>query len=149
MTRCDRCGQSLVSPEVDCAFCGRLGPNGNGVGCELHEGADAVALCFVCGKPMCGDCAVWAGSKFLCDLPAHREIAGAWEVIARCSSIFEADMITKNLEQGGLRSIVFSPEDFTVSFWHPGLSSARVFVRKEDAEMAGGLLESLALLGKP
>ncbi|MEX2117379.1 MAG: hypothetical protein WEB37_10865 [Bacteroidota bacterium] len=58
-------------------------------------------------------------------------------------------MIAINLRQGGFHHMVFSPGDFTVSFWHPELSTARVFVRKENREKARMLLEALSLEGKP
>lgn len=149
MTRCDRCGQPRASSEVDCAVCGRILPGTEVVGCEVHEGIDAVACCVVCGKPLCGDCAVWTGSKFLCNVPAHRDIADGWEVVARCSSVFEADMIIANLRQGEFKPVAFSPGEFTVSFWHSGLSTARVFVRKDECEGARKLLQALALVEKP
>ena len=116
------------------------------MGCEQHEGVDAVGCCFVCGKPLCGDCAAWTGSVFLCNEPSHREIADGWEVIARCSSVFEADMLATNLRQAELLSKVFTPGNFTVAFWHPELSEARVFVRREDHKNARRVLETLALV---
>lgn len=145
MTKCDRCGQPRVLSEVDCPVCGRILSEAEGVGCEVHEGATAVACCSVCGKPMCGDCAVWTGSQFLCNVPAHKEVADDWQVIARCSSVFEADMIMTNLRQGEFKPMAFSPGEFTVSFWHSGLSTARVFVRKGESEGARRLLQALAL----
>lgn len=115
----------------------------------MHDGVDAIACCVVCGKPLCGDCALWTGLSFLCNVPAHKEIADDWEVVARCSSVFEADMIMTNLRQGQFRPVAFSPGEFSVSFWHSGLFTARVFVRREESEGARKLLQSLALVEKP
>lgn len=148
MTTCDRCGQPRASSEVDCAACGWILPGTEAVGCEVHEGVDAVACCVVCGKPLCGDCAVWTESKFLCNVPAHKDVADGWEVVARCSSVFEADMILTNLRQGEFKPVAFSPGEFTVSFWHPALATARVFVRKDESEGARKLLQTLALVEK-
>lgn len=143
--KCDRCGHSFDPNAALCGSCGNIRPGGSTVGCEQHVGADAVGCCVVCGKPMCGDCATWTGSAFLCDVPAHRDFADNWSVAAECVSVFEADMIATNLRQGGFSPMIFSPGDHAAAYWHPGLATARVFVRSEDHQRARALLVSLAL----
>ncbi len=143
---CDRCGASLTSQEAVCGSCGRMRPEGSGVECEQHVGVHAIACCFICGKPLCGDCATWTGSSFLCDMPAHQELAKGWTIVGSCATVLEADMLSTNLRQAGFSPMTFSPGEFAASYWHPELSTARVLVKKGDYDSARALLESLGFV---
>lgn len=143
MNPCERCGAGFEGDP--CRSCGHWPASGDAPDCELHTGVRAVACCVVCGRPVCGDCAVWTGSSFLCDDPEHRQIADEWPVVAHCTTVFEADVVAENLRQAGLTPRSFARGDHASLFWFPSLSDACVRVGKAEAEGALSLLRSLAL----
>jgi len=77
--------------------------------CSNHSGVHAVAVCAVCGTPVCGDCAVTLSGATFCNDRSHAEIYAACRLLGRSGTMFDAELIAKNLEVHGIKSHWFGP----------------------------------------
>lgn len=149
MKRCSHCNAILTTDSYFCAYCGFIVPNAlqeNPFECENHSAQIAIAVCVVCGKPVCGDCAIAKDQKFFCDSSEHIKIDGEYAVIHSCESEFEMDMIRQNLLQAGIRSLSFSFYDHIGTYWNPGHALVQVRVLQSQANQATDILRNLGLL---
>ncbi len=149
MKHCSHCNAVLTPDTHFCAHCGFIVPNAqqeNTLECENHSAQVAIAVCVVCGKPVCGDCAIAKDQKFFCDSSEHIKIDGEYAVMHSCESEFEADMIRHNLLQAGIRSLSFSFYDHVGTYWNPGHALVQVRVLQSQAHQATDILRNLGLL---
>lgn len=149
MKHCSHCNAVLATDGYFCAHCGFIAPNmqqENPLECENHFAQTAIAICVVCGKPVCGDCAIAKDQKFFCDSSEHIKIDGEYAVIHSCESEFETDMVQHNLLQAGIRSLSFSFYDHIGTYWSPGHARVQVRVLQSQADQATDILRNLGLL---
>jgi sulfur transfer complex TusBCD TusB component (DsrH family) len=77
--------------------------------CEIHAQIPAIAVCEICGTPVCGDCAVTQNGVTLCHEGSHSRIAAECRLLGRTQTLFDADLIARNLESRAIRSHRFGP----------------------------------------
>lgn len=108
--------------------------------CGNHGTVDAVSVCAVCGKPVCGDCAVTIGETTFCNERSHVEIYDTCRLLGRSGTMFDAELIAKNLEVHHIRCHWFGPlaEGSSAAF--------NLFVPTEKHSEAGALVQSLDLM---
>jgi hypothetical protein len=116
--------------------------------CENHIDEKAVGVCTVCGKPVCGDCAVSIDGKVFCDHRDHQSIPGEWEIVCSTDFEFEADLIERNLQQSGFECKVFSMSEHVGTYWESHLHFITVLVKKDRFRDALELLKELDLVPK-
>lgn len=116
--------------------------------CENHSGERAVGRCLVCGKPVCGDCAVnWQG-KLFCDNAEHPQLHATWKTVATCKSEFESDLIQRNLLDHQIPCLVFPLHRHAGFFGLQVEHEVRVTVAAPLAGSASDVLESLSLVSE-
>ncbi|HWP81882.1 MAG TPA: hypothetical protein VNN76_04410 [Bacteroidota bacterium] len=144
---CRSCKSSLV-PEIPfCTACGVLWSSDvSDIECENHGEVSAVGMCVVCGKPVCGDCAISLNGKLFCDHLEHQKIPSEWEVLCSTDFAFEADLIERNLQQAGFECKVFSLLDHVGTYWATKRRLTNVLVKKDRLSVALTLLKELRLL---
>jgi hypothetical protein len=147
---CSLCQTPLDAGDCSCWKCGGLSDDASVAGhiaCGNHPGQHAIAACVVCGKPVCGDCAVKSGEMFFCEDLEHRSIRADWVPIYSCASEFESDIIERNLQQAGVEPRVFSKGDHLELSWAHQKPIVRVWTVKAKATEAQRLLRELGLIG--
>ena len=143
---CAFCGSDDLASLPFCLECGRVRKqNADSAECENHPGEAAVALCVLCGKPVCSDCAVTTDSKVYCDDPHHRTLSLEWVSVYIAESEFESDMISCNLKAATIDTRVFSFRKYVGAFWMNGTGIARVLVPRQKRQDAVQLLHDLRL----
>ena len=148
MSLCTLCRTPLDAGDCFCRMCGGLSDDSTVAGniaCGNHPGQVAIAACIVCGKPVCGDCAVKSGETFFCEDPEHRALRTDWVPISSCTSVFEADIIERNLQQAGLEPRVFSLGDHLELSWAHQRPITHVWIVKTKLAEAEALLRELGL----
>ena len=113
--------------------------------CENHPGQSAVGACAVCGKPVCGDCALRSDTAIVCDRPEHQTILSDWSTVFTCESEFEADAVQRNLENAGMDTRLFSARDHVSLYWTLQRDPVRLMVHRNAAEKANAVLAELEL----
>jgi hypothetical protein len=113
--------------------------------CEQHAGQQAIGLCIVCGKPVCGDCATTVSGKTVCDLAEHQTLAQQWSVVHASTSAFEAELIARNLLQANIPAKAFAFRDHVELHWFADADRAIVLVPSEQLDTALTLLHRLQL----
>ena len=108
--------------------------------CENHLGMNAVGTCEVCGKPVCGDCATSHEGKIFCDEAAHVKMFDELDLFCEAETIFEVELVARNLQANGISSMWFNPK------WYGMKSLPRLFVAKQSAGSAESVLQSLDLI---
>jgi hypothetical protein len=112
---CEFCAEGLEPGEKFCPHCGMLqagaAEEGEEIECENHPKMEAVGACVVCGKPVCGDCAVKRHGRIHCEEDEHIKIAQGWAVVCTTGTEYEAQMVRANLENAGIPCMVFSQRD--------------------------------------
>jgi hypothetical protein len=114
--------------------------NNGEVYCGNHGTVDAVSVCAVCGKPVCGDCAVTIEGITFCNERSHAEMYDGCLLLGRSGTMFDAELIAKNLEVHHIRCHWFGPV--------AGGETAvfNLFVPKEKHSEAVALVQSLDLM---
>lgn len=149
MKNCPECGNVMEGSPSACDRCGSLDVQGEFsslIECENHFGQWAVAVCSVCGKPVCGDCALKRNGVFFCDSTDHIAIRSDWVVLQGCVSEFEADIFVTNLRAAEIQARFFSRRDHISLAWVPIDLPVRVMVKTSDRDAARRLLIHLGLL---
>lgn len=146
MKTCSCCGSGLLDQGLFCTVCGMIGEQGGDVlSCENHAGEKAIAVCVVCGKPVCGDCATKASNTFHCNIVEHQTIARTWSVLHRSDTVFVADMIVCNLLHAGVEVKVFDRRAHSALYRSGFQAGVDVLVRQDAVNEAQSLLSSLHL----
>lgn len=113
--------------------------------CEHHASIRAAALCGLCLKPLCGDCAIETNGVFFCD-DSHAALFAAHTKVISASSPFEADAVTANLRPLGVETLVYFLRDHTGVALTQSVDAVQVFVPNARAHEAREALRSLNLL---
>jgi hypothetical protein len=108
--------------------------------CDNHPSIAAVACCTVCGKPVCGDCAVTKDDNYYCDDVTHRTVLERFVPFGESKNIFEIELIAKNLSANGITTLWFHRQHYR-RFELPVL-----YVPFDAVEKAYDILHSLDLL---
>lgn len=149
MKNCSACGNIIEESSTVCDRCGFLDvkrDRSSLIECENHFGEWAVAVCSVCGKPVCGDCALRRNGRFFCDNTDHIAMGSDWAVIHGCASEFEADIFVTNLRAAEIEARFFSWRDHVSLAWVPIDLPIRVMVKTSDRDAASRRLIHLGLL---
>ena len=113
--------------------------------CTNHPGLAAAAVCGVCGKPVCAECAVDFKGWTLCDDGQHKALLTDWSVLFVSDSEFETDIIKKNLELSGYLSKIFSSREYKEDIGEPKDEFVKLFVLQSEFEKAEIVLKELGL----
>ncbi len=98
---CAHCGGD-VTPDSDfCVHCGTL-LFGKKSQCETHPGRTAVAVCVLCRRLMCSNCARETGRRFFCEKHQKVEVEEDWALVFQSVNFFEASVARTKLEGDGV-----------------------------------------------
>ena len=114
--------------------------------CDQHPSQRAVGQCLFCGRNVCGDCSVDADGKTVCGNADHARFIRDYRPVCAAASVFEADMIRRNLELGGIAGQTATGTVFSRQHPLPVQSAIKVLVPLGDVDRARDLLRSLGLL---
>ncbi len=131
---CRRCGAERNPASISCGRCGEVLVGA--LSCEEHHNEPAIALCVVCGRPLCAGCQRNGSQRALCGDPDHEQFAAGWERLFQSVSEFEADCVARNLKANGIPVRVFSCREFANTLLVTGDDAVRVFVPVAEAERA-------------
>lgn len=144
---CSSCNERITPGATFCPHCGvLLTPQDElpkPIRCEVHKGTPAIGACVVCGKPVCGVCAVRRMGKIFCDNDEHLKMAFDWVAVCSANTADEAEMIRANLEGAGIRAMVFSQSDRMFFTTLGNLAVNEVMVPKSSLEEAKEYLTSV------
>lgn len=149
MMNCSECGNLMEGSSIVCDRCGSLdvkGERSSLIECENHFGEWAVAVCSVCGKPVCGDCTLRRDGRLFCDSADHIAMGSDWVVIYGCASEIEADIFVANLRAAEIEARCFFRRDHVSLAWAPIDLPVRVMVKTSDRDAARRRLIHLGLL---
>ncbi len=94
---CVRCGGD-VTPDSDfCVHCGTL-LFGKKSQCETHPERGAVAVCVLCRRLMCSDCAKEINGRSFCEEHRKVEVEEEWVLVFQSVDFFEASVVRTKLE---------------------------------------------------
>ncbi len=108
--------------------------------CYNHPQMDAIAFCAMCGKPVCGDCAVANHGTYFCNDSTHQTMFESYAVLCESRHMFETELIAKNLEENGVSVLWFDRRQYRKGV----LPALYVPIGSEEKAMA--ILQSLDLL---
>lgn len=138
--RCESCDELIEQEATFCPHCGvLLGWSSDGAKdfrCETHGDRDATGRCVVCGKLLCGACAVKKQGRMFCNNDDHVKMAFDWVAVCTTSTLYEAEMIRSNLESGGIPAMVLSQGDRMYFTTLGDLAVIEVMVPKDEVEDA-------------
>jgi hypothetical protein len=146
--KCSTCSNLLEGETAFCPSCGSVTGEGRSLGieCDNHPSQPAVAECMVCGKPVCGDCCVRQGGTAVCEKSEHSKLMRECRTLCSAESVFDAEMIRKNLEMGGIVGFTAIGHEFEKNLPLPVQHQVRVLVAAAEVNRARALLQSLGLL---
>ena len=158
-TKCSFCSEQLPQNACICLSCGRFDRSlPEVVNCENHSDEEAIGICVLCGKPVCGDCSLTVPArqsrsggqgKTFCDNLEHQTTFSEWAIVHETMFEFEAELIERNLQQAGFECRVYCLRDHIETFWLEEVRLTRVMVRNERARDARELLQQLWLIPDP
>jgi hypothetical protein len=122
--------------------------DGEEVECENHPEMEAIGICVICGKPVCGDCAVRRQGRVLCENDEHTKIAQGWAVVYTTSTDYEAQMVRANLENAGIPCLIFSQRDHVYFLTVGDMAVVNVMVPNQRLNEARDFLRKSDLLGE-
>jgi len=143
--KCLRCKAVSASDVLFCRNCGILFHGDAGVECENHSGRDAVSICVVCGKPLCGDCARVSEGKTYCNEPPHSQLPVTHAKLGAAVSEFGADLVASNLSSNGIDALIFSQHRYSHFYRFTDDAPASIYVEKDKTESARQLIKEMDL----
>ena len=146
MSACPQCKNELLPQAAWCPQCGIVQPATEQIDCENHASELAIGLCVLCGKPVCGDCALSVEGKTFCENAQHQSIFRDWSVAHESDFEFESDMIRHNIAAAGIETMVFSFRNFLGTFWLKDMKPVRVLVPNAKHQQARETLMKLRLI---
>ncbi len=108
--------------------------------CDNHPELLAVGVCEICGKPVCDDCAVTGDGKIFCNDLSHATMDAAFDELLTSSTIFEMELLVRNLHANGIEPLWFDSKKYNSSV------PLKMFIKKGQTEKAMELLKKLDLL---
>ncbi|MFA6540312.1 MAG: hypothetical protein WCT99_01820 [Bacteroidota bacterium] len=112
----------------------------NSLHCDTHDEMIAVGTCEVCGKPVCGDCAITIDGRIFCEDRLHPVLYNDMQELVSTATIFEMELIAENLRANGVDVHWFDVGQYGT------LDGAKLFVKKEAAVSAITILNTLDLI---
>lgn len=110
---CTHCGGD-VTPDSDfCVHCGVLFEKKSA--CETHPERSAVAVCVLCHRLMCSDCARETNRRFFCEKHSTVEVEEGWALVFQSLDLFEASLVRTKL--GGAGISVSVQNDHSIGFF--------------------------------
>ena len=143
--KCAHCHFENAEAAFFCSACGHALRLHDEIECDNHSGANAIGICVVCGKPVCGDCSVARDNKLYCCDVAHSQLTTAYTKLGDTASEFDADLLIKNLSSNGVPVVQYSAKKFSQFC---SLSDGRrvsIFVKTEFTDEARRLIEEMDL----
>ncbi|HTY10678.1 MAG TPA: zinc ribbon domain-containing protein [Bacteroidota bacterium] len=98
---CANCSESVDAESDFCVHCGVLF-SGNDLYCERHPQSNAVAVCVICRRLMCDECAKKKGVKRFCEEHRNVEVSEDWAVAFQSVDYYEANIVRGKLESAGI-----------------------------------------------
>lgn len=108
--------------------------------CDKHDDMMAVGTCVVCGKPVCGDCAITIDGRIFCEDRLHPAISAEMHELVTTATIFEMELIAENLRANGVDVHWFDVGQ------HSTPDGVKLFVKRASAESATTILKTLDLI---
>lgn len=108
--------------------------------CDNHPLISAIAICDVCGKPVCGDCAVTKRGKYFCNDSSHQAVFNSYAFFCESPTMFEIELVAKNLEENGVPVQWFDRRQYHTQ------NLPVLYVQNGSTEKAFAILQSLDLL---
>lgn len=122
---CPHCEQQIASDNEACPACGTLFVS---AACENHPDREAKGSCVICGRRLCGDCDIEAGSHHACRDHAEIPVFEGWAQLYTTANEVEAELIRENMEAEGIDAEVLSQHDRALAFSLGDFSRIRVLV---------------------
>lgn len=98
---CGNCFESVTAESEFCVHCGVL-LSEDDFFCERHLESKAIAVCVICRRLMCENCAKKKGVKMLCEEHEKIEISEDWAVAFQSVDYYEANIVRGKLESSGI-----------------------------------------------
>jgi hypothetical protein len=143
MARCTNCGESIQEETEYCTLCGIIRIDPAGIECENHRDRAAVAVCIVCGKPVCKECRKVRMNKTFCEDDKHIRTYQNWAVAYVSSTEYEAEMVKANLENAGIESMIFNQRDHAYFLTVGSMARVNVMVPSDRIHDAHKVIDTL------
>ncbi len=140
---CSNCGERIQSEAEYCPICGVILTNDGDIECENHGQTPAVAVCIICGKPVCRKCRKTKMNKTFCEDDKHILVYQNWAIAYTSATEYEAEMVKANLENAGIEAIIFNQQDHAYYFTVGSLARVNVMVPSDRVNEAKKVIESL------
>lgn len=146
---CFNCEEIIGNKTDFCPHCGYLQvdllEDDEEIMCEKHNSVEAIGICVICSKPICGDCAIERNGKLFCDNDEHIKMAEDWAIVFTTNTEYEAEMIKANLEGGGIPCMIFSQRDHAYFIAIGDMAVVNVMVPKKRFDEAEEYLKKMDL----
>lgn len=143
LDECENCKEKIETEAEYCPVCGILRVDNAEVECENHSDVPAVAVCIICGKPVCRKCRKTRMNKTFCEDDKHVKVYQNWAVAYMSSTEYEAEMIKANLENAGIEAMIFNQQDHAYFLTVGSMARVNVMVPNERIREAQQVIESL------
>ena len=98
---CPRCSGDVTEDSDFCPHCGILLGTGNFF-CGNHGERKAEAVCIICRKLLCQECATGKNRRTFCDEHKEVEVSEDWAVAFKSYDYYEANIVRGKLESSGI-----------------------------------------------
>lgn len=143
MKQCRNCKESIQAESEYCPLCGILQIENHDIVCENHEDTPAVAVCIICGKPVCVRCRKTKMNKTFCEDDKHIRVYQHWAIAYISMTEYEAEMIKANLENAGIEAMIFNQQDHAYFLTVGSMARVNVMVPNDRVNEAQKIIESL------
>ena len=102
---CPSCGEEITEDSDFCPHCGTVFENAPSIPCDDHSQKTAVAVCIICRKLLCEECAhVKSGRRFCLE---HRsvKVEQDWALLYQSADVNEAELARSFLESINQRMV--------------------------------------------
>lgn len=143
LIECRNCKEQIQAEAEYCPVCGELQIDDEDIECENHPDAPAVAVCIICGKPVCKKCRKIKMNKTFCDEDKHIRVYQSWAIAYTSSTEYEAEMVKANLENAGIEAMIFNQQDHAYFFTVGSMARVNVMVPNDRVNEAKKVIETL------
>ncbi len=143
MIECRNCRERIQQDAEYCPICGVFLIDNEDIECENHENTPAVAVCIICGKPVCQKCRKMKMSKTFCEDDKHIRVYQNWAIAYISSTEYEAEMVKANLENAGIEAMIFNQQDHAYFLTVGSMARVNVMVPNDRVNEAKKVIQSL------
>ncbi len=143
MIDCPNCKEQIQDEAEYCPVCGVLLIDNQDIECENHQTIPAVAVCIICGKPVCQKCRKTRMNKTFCEDDKHVRVYQSWAVAYVSSTEYEAEMVKANLENAGIEAMIFNQQDHAYFLTVGSMARVNVMVPNDRMNEAKNVIETL------